>query len=200
MKRENYKVIVKGSGMASIYQSALVAIGEQAFSPFYENKCVDLIWNVEFKHWFCSLHKDDGKTVLGFKELIKLLVNVKEPLFIAEDDTEMFENSECHWVYEDKGKWHYNTRIDFCKNHVDMVTNQPHIYRIFGTEENAHHWLDKMNKPKEIDVKLYGTEMLAVVDNLGITFKLNDRKISAGHLSHSDIDDISHAITQLNQS
>jgi len=129
------------------------------------------------------------------------IVTDKKPLFIAEDDTEMFENSECHWVFEHNGKWNYNNRIDFCKNHVDIVTNQHHIHRVFGTEENAHHWIEKMNKPKEIEVKLFGYEtVIALVGKEQVSFIRSNTKQHYGiiQLKPSDIENISHALKTLN--
>jgi len=202
MKRENYKVAVNSAEEAEMFRQALLSIGEpiSEYYEWHEMKADEggLYCPIGHDKWAiattfmgvrsCSLE------LISFKELIKLLVNIKEPLFIAEDDTEMYEDSECHWVYESNGKWHYNNMVEFCKNHVDMVTNQPHIHRAFGTEENAHHWIDKMNKPKEIEIEL-NSKGGALINKDGIIFNGTVHGLSIRQLTK-----INEAITQLNQS
>lgn len=134
------------------------------------------------------------------KKWAEIVSEKKEPLLVSIDGIELFEGGVFHRAFKDPTTniWKHNG-IWQVSNKCFPITH-PECFKAFSTKEAAEKWIYEANKPKEIEVKLFGCNggFFAKVSNQDISFHhrgLGD--MPTLNLKPSDIEDIAHALKQL---
>lgn len=143
----------------------------------------------------------DGNCVFNTSKWAEI-VEKKEPLLVSEDGKSLFYGDDFYIVGQD------------CNGKFQLEAIEPDMYtfkvgnsttfsidteKYFSTKEAAEAWILEQNKPKEIEVKLFGDDLLkAVVTTQSIIFKSRKNSdVGVESLTPSDIEDISHALKKL---
>lgn len=196
MKREQYKVAVNSAEEAEMYKQALLSLGEKLDLEFFDyTDYPKMLVFSSAKDWILvnTRHSILSKIpeTITFKELIKLLVNAKEPLMVSMDGVDLYEGDEAHHVYKDRidGYKYNGTFYPWLNNHEF----------VFSTKEAALKWIEKENKVKEIEVDLFNKSHVAIVslDKITIDHKKGTPFEMLEFLKPSDIEDIYHELKQL---
>lgn len=130
----------------------------------------------------------------GLAEAIEAELNPKE-LFITTDGVKTYTGDPFFIVCKVDGGFYLNRDFEPFKAN-SCTPNPPYEGEYyFSTKEAAKSWCDKQNKPVAIDVKLFNRSDRAVVVKTGVAISIGGTLVT---LAHSDIEDIQHAINQLN--
>lgn len=144
----------------------------------------------------------EGYTIIQFADFASE-VGIEVPVFImkSEDGVDLYEGDDSFVPQQefDKNKIlqgiKYRSVIKFEVGRY-ILTNKDNSPR-FSTLEAAEKWIAQQNKPKEIEIKLFGQFAKALINNNNIKFINGDFSCSISYLSHSDIEAIYNAIQQL---
>lgn len=142
----------------------------------------------------------DGRTNKWAK-----IVDTKDPLLVSEDGVELFDGDD-FWSVSNKdwdvqtgtNKWEIKNSSGPHKLSVSSSAYKNSETKAFSKKQAALEWIDKMNKPKAIQLfhgmkciikeKVSGSHEIEIFDA--------DNLVTV--LSPSDIEDISHALKNLN--
>ena len=123
------------------------------------------------------------------------IVTDRKPLVKTNDGVFLFEGDYVACVFLNDGKWELGKEYNWILSNTVTQSCQDQCSdtrALFSTKQAALDWIEKMNKPKEIEVKLINGSS-ALVTKSQVNFE-NSRY----HLIKSEIEDISHALKTLN--
>lgn len=137
---------------------------------------------------------------IGLLESLEILSgsevwNDKQPLLISVDGVQLFEGDEYWCVIKLNTGWGL---LDENRSNsimeISLVVTEAEVYKAFFVKENALAWIADQNKPKEVEVKLFGLENKATISKDRIRITNSGFTIC---ITPSDIEDISHALKTL---
>lgn len=153
---------------------------------------------------------DEGDIVDGAKRVVYLLdknkwaeiVTDREPLVKTNDGIFLFEGDYVACVFLTDGKWELGKEYNWILSNTVTQSCQDQCSdtrALFSTKQAALDWIEKINKPKDIDVALHGNDgVFAKVTKDLIRFKDKQDNWNVISLKPSDIEDIYHALKTLN--
>lgn len=205
MKKENVKVAVTDKEQAEMYLKMLNFLGEKTFDSLFkrlEYNCF-LSFDINGKDWFLfhNQHNDlETRQLITFGQLVDLLT--RKPLLISEDGVELFEGDEFFEVNQRSfsQEWYLVSsihKVGKTAEKWELGEKDGYVSKAFSTKKAALDWIAEQNNPKEIKVKLFNKSLCAVVNEKNISIQYCEGVGNPIEISHSDIEDILHAIQQL---
>jgi len=148
-----------------------------------------------------SIFSDTGLNCFYEAELKEWAIPVldKKPLLISEDGVKLFEGTLYWSVNNMSGEWLLSNDKKADKKEYEMATQslvvtKPTQHKAYYLKGNALKFIEKMNKPKEIEIELHSRGGV-LINKYGVVFNG-----TVNGLTIHQLNQINEALTQLNQS
>lgn len=192
LKKEEIYVSVESKEQAEIYRKVLEAMGEDHNGMTLYSQSV-LERGLYFNHskisnrWcIAASFKGYPLKQITFGELIDLLQ--RKPLLISEDGVPIYDGDKYFAVNLNEMRFYPSYDCGYKLHKTDNVILYSDEYKAFSTKQAALEWIESQ-KPKHINVKLWSGHTASVTHG-GVV-------IPVQAIKHSDIEEISNAIKQL---